>query len=1213
MQNSAGIPAQVLEDVMAKGDSRSAAAQKKEQLTKILEAEQEPKKAKRPKKAATRAPESVRLATAAFDAGNYEQAVEQYSKVEVGDNAYPEAQRRLKEAQVHLCMLRWSDFLGKDQEDDAYTAALEALDLGRRLKEAGGEGASIEYLIEQATDFGKSLLLRASYARARKIFIGLQGLEPENENIAHQVEISSTIIELDFRSRVRMEGLDIEAGATPEQFDEVIEDCRRILAENPRDEDVIIRSQKAMQAKRELVSSRTRRLMGLGNDALKIHDYTWAVEYFGKVRTLNKGWNKAQETDAGLRLREAEQKAESTSEVQQAIGEGLEAVKRLDQESAIDHLADAKFIARKGGLEHLVDEIQEYVARAEFITERLGEAELATSDDDYGLAKQSLEAVWKREPQCRSSLEPLLEKARAGLVQKTQRDADDGKLVQQAQHLRDLAGIETGYKETVKRLSGLRSKVSATRGGEVEDLVREVEKKRAERLAELEKVTIAFRKGGDCDTALSSVSSILESSPAFSAARDFFEEMEAERHKQRQQGAGAETRRLLNEAASALEDESDPDKATKLARVVLDGSPRSTQARGILSRAMKFRGQQSFAAGDYRAAEEELRKVVELDKRDKNARDLLARIEQSQAKVGEAKTALRQGDFAGAMALLKDAGPNNLARTLLKKVHRTESQFEDGRQALRSGDLETAISLLEKARRSSPDCQEIIDELGRTRFSKFLQAGQEDLDQGRYGEAMRSLRRALRYEPSDEKVRRLLESARNLKKGRDARLEDLLREAESLLEAGDSRMAVEKALEAVGLHPNGKRAKGTLSRARRKWNAELREEFNARMHDGERLEAQGSFEEALARYEDILTEFEPLDRASERGVADAIERVMSINILLGKAREAMQDPYGLHEAETLLEKALELAPDGKNEALSRLLQDVGLRKSDMDRIREFVEAAEAARDEGDLAGAGQHYSSARNLAGTMDGADGLMQSIRDSLAELTAEETRIAEAAEFYRKGKHAMESGRFADAVGYLESACERDPGHAEAGVLLQEARRAKQTEEKTAKLLREARELLEQRTSGAASLAGDKVAEALILDPDNAEATRLGQAIQDWLARDRSITQYVQAAHKGLSQYDWEKALQCVEEAERLEPGRLDVAELRTKADKEKRRIQAAVMHYRLGRELEQRGKYGKAAEHYREVLKLDADGNMVEALGLALEVTHAPEKSEKGNGAS
>lgn len=1115
---------------------------------------------------------SLRLGNSAFDAGNYDEAIEHYGQVKVGTKAYSEAQRRTSEAQMLLLVQQWKDARNRDQEDEALVLARGALDLAQRLQENNGDHRAVRFLIEEALDFGKWLQSHSRYLDAQGIFATLQKLDPENKEVSCQLDMTRGALEAHYKSKARIEqtkDVKFEEGDDIEpiirDLNKTIKECERILETNLLDEEAISRARHAEDVIWELTAGMTRRQMGHAKAALRRHDYKWAAIFFQRVLDINDG----EHGQAKLKLEEATEKRDNTAEVRSSIAEGLRALEELDHRSAVNQFTSAKSVALDAGLKHLTKKIDSHLERAQLVAKHLGEAELAMGDEKYEVAKQSYEAVWKEVPECQSELEPQLKKARTGRARKLaaekraqKRKDQDQELIKQAQHLRDLAGIEASYEETIKELKKLGKGVSRSQRGAVEELVREMDKEHAEKITE---------------------------------------------EKARREHARHETLGLVSEATSALEDEKDPDKAIAVARSVLGRSPGSKRAKSLLCRATKYKGQRAFASGDYGTAREELQIVIELDKSDKDATELLAQIEGSQATVSRAEVLFEQGKFGEALDLLGQAGPNMAAKRLLRTVGRAKSQFDDGRESLKHGDLEIAISLLEKTRRSVPHSEEVIAELGRARFQRYFQAGQEAYNEGLYGEAVRNLKLALRHNPTDRRATDLLKNAEDLKKGRDRRVKELLEEVERSLEAGDFRTAIEKAQEAVDKHPASKKAKKILANAKRKRKAEQKQEIERHIEEGQRLEAQGRFEDALIRYEDILAEFEELDRASERIVADAIERITGIVDLLGSAREAMQDPYRSEEAKGLLAAALELAPD--NEIISRLLKQVSLRKDDMDQISQQLEAAEAARQERDFAEARHRYSSARNLAGTLGGVDELLKRIQGLLAELNAEETRIAEAAEFHRRGQEAMESGRYAEAVTYLESAHERDSDNAEITGLLEEARQRKETRDKVAKVLKVAREHLDGRKFGTAI---DRVEEALRLDPDDTEAKQLKVDAQDRLAKDRTVVKAVSKAENALSQYDWEQALRYVKEAEGIDEDRPDLSDLRTEVEQAKRRIQAVVENCRRGVYFEEKGKHRKAEEHYERVLELDPDGKIVAALGLDLEeFIRAKEEAEEGEG--
>lgn len=239
-------------------------------------------------------------------------------------------------------------------------------------------------------------------------------------------------------------------------------------------------------------------------------------------------------------------------------------------------------------------------------------------------------------------------------------------------------------------------------------------------------------------------------------------------------------RRLLNQIRSEKEREAELDRALSLGRSALEGR-------------------------DYPAAVQYLERALELDPTNERVRQQLVearaernRVEQVRVEksLTRGQTALEQGDYQTAVAFADtatDIAPDDeRVRRFANTVRSIREHVQQATQAQNRDDYETARDHLEQAIaiEETPDLRRRLDDLQRQeaqsregKIEDLIYQGQTALEAGRPEEAVARLEDALELDPTHLRAQRALEEARRVQETRQ--LEALLRQGDALFAAAD--------------------------------------------------------------------------------------------------------------------------------------------------------------------------------------------------------------------------------------------------------------------------------------------------------------------------------------------------------------------------------------------------------------------------------------------
>lgn len=246
----------------------------------------------------------------------------------------------------------------------------------------------------------------------------------------------------------------------------------------------------------------------------------------------------------------------------------------------------------------------------------------------------------------------------------------------------------------------------------------------------------------------------------------------------------------------------DPDNET--ARRLLNQIRTEKERAAQVDRAVSL-GRSALEARDYATAVEYLERALELNPDNETIRRELAdarverhRVEQVRAEksLTRGRAALDQGDYQTAVAFadtaLEVAPDDERVRRYASTVNAVWEHVQAATQAQHRGDYQVAREHLEQALaiEETPDLRRRLDELQQQeaiaqehKVEDLVYQGQTALEAGRPDEAVARFQQALELDPTNQEVQRALEEARQVQETR--RLEALLRQGDALFAAED--------------------------------------------------------------------------------------------------------------------------------------------------------------------------------------------------------------------------------------------------------------------------------------------------------------------------------------------------------------------------------------------------------------------------------------------
>jgi serine/threonine-protein kinase len=363
-------------------------------------------------------------------------------------------------------------------------------------------------------------------------------------------------------------------------------------------------------------------------------------------------------------------------------------------------------------------------------------------------------------------------------------------------------------------------------------------------------------------------------------------------------GEYAETVRILDEAQQL-------NPADTLARNLRDKAV-AEQCRGRDLREALSSGQRAMKQGDLTRAEQDLRRVLQLDQNHAQAADLLEQIQQDRLS--------RERDF-----------------------HLKEGLWQADNLVF-AGNYEEAQNWLLELSQEFPNSDEvqlklrILDHLIRAR--NLVQEGEQAFNQGEYGEAARLLTEALRLDPEDEQARELKKLAIR-ERDRLKQVNDALISGQRAMFQGDASAAESEFQRVLQLDPANAQASSLLEQTQAQpanaREARLWEVFQ----QSDNLVAEGKYDDAQFALLELQQQFPDSQEIGQKLVA--VDQQIRVARLLAEGQQAFdQGEFG--EAVRILTEARGVDPNDPR------VSDLSTRATqERDRLRQVREAISAGQ------------------------------------------------------------------------------------------------------------------------------------------------------------------------------------------------------------------------------------------------------------------------------
>ncbi len=386
-------------------------------------------------------------------------------------------------------------------------------------------------------------------------------------------------------------------------------------------------------------------------------------------------------------------------------------------------------------------------------------------------------------------------------------------------------------------------------------------------------------------------------------------------------------------------------------------------------------------------------------------------------------------------------------------------------------------------------------------------------------------------------------------------------------------------------------------------------------------------EEAAAKRAEAAARKQQLDRYKKK--ASALYQIADAAFASG----------ALGDAKRRLEEAIDLVPDygEAKELLEKVEKDFVEKQAEEEKLRtaeeekrrkmaRHFEEAEKARSEGEFKKAKESLRKVFEIEPGHARAAAMIASMEEDERGRERDEGKRARIETLAGEAREAREKGDLETAKARLSEALEIDPenaavreglssvSEAQATLVAEEARKKTQAERRS-RIASAIAAAKESRSEGELEHAKVKLEDALAVDPENEEATRLLVEVQEEMrareaeaAAKRRLGAMVEEA-RGVVSSDPEKAQRIVEQILALDPENAEAAsfkgdiavrmveleELRAKEEEFRGEIERLMMEVQTARATDQ---LGVAADKLREVMALDPDNLDAMALLAAVE---------------
>jgi len=282
------------------------------------------------------------------------------------------------------------------------------------------------------------------------------------------------------------------------------------------------------------------------------------------------------------------------------------------------------------------------------------------------------------------------------------------------------------------------------------------------------------------------------------------------------------------------------------------------------------RGSSYMVNGEYSQAIEAWKRVLGYQPDHAQAKQLIADAQkrldveveklyaagQSSSKAGKSLEAVQRWNAALAMDPGNQKVKDAIKQLNLKTSVKVTSLASQGDDALAGGDYDGAIEKYRQAIAAKPDDAAVKAKLAKATgaqkadYEKNMAAGDRAEKAGRYREAIQAFTKAVSAQATEEAKQRL----DNVRVRRSVRIEDLLKEGESLMEGGNNKAAQAKFEGVLALDPNNDRANSSIKKltgqkSQAKVDADLAKKI---YYEGVNLYINGKIEEAITKWNECL-------------------------------------------------------------------------------------------------------------------------------------------------------------------------------------------------------------------------------------------------------------------------------------------------------------------------------------------------------------------------
>ncbi len=594
---------------------------------------------------------------------------------------------------------------------------------------------------------------------------------------------------------------------------------------------------------------------------------------------------------------------------------------------------------------------------------------------------------------------------------------------------------------------------------------------------------------------------------------------------------------LLEQAQHRIKEEAEREEARRNAEKELAAAREAliagdfNKARAAAENALEFCPDSQEASNMLLEIESAEQKYRERMAKQKIVADLLleARALQNSGKVEAALDRIKQilaiePDHHSAIAL------RDRVQELLRAQQRSDELFRLAAEKYASDDLTGCFPLLTEALKLRPEHPSAKVLLERTKEKIKERAQREEkrrqgmaaLDHARAAFAQGDLQGArneiviIEKEYPDvpgisdlrDQIQRMEEELQ-AKKELQLKIEDLLRKAQSHLQAGEEDSALQTLNELRKMAPESAKAAelaAEIERRRQTRERELRERRDriAKIFSqAQEAESTGDLKKAGNLAESILAQ-----DISHSGARDLIARVEAEII-----RRQRQEEEQRHRIAGLLKTVDEARSAGQHEKALHALDDIlAIDKKRQDLLE-------------------------------------LRNSIQAQLEAEKARQARYAQAMQQKRIGLEFVKQSRYGDGLAALQSAREvlnDDPEVLSAIAEAEQGIRAKELQRMIQTALSESRKALARESYVEAT---ERVSEVLLLDPGNEEARELRILVEEAQSRQQvrdKIVSYLAASRQALSKEDFVEATQFASKVLLLEPENSEARDLVDRIDK-------------------------------------------------------------------